>query len=390
MKPVVIIAISVICSVAAVLGVLVAMDMYAVSESKKALAIELERQKVCDRLYDTTGSAQEIELWGICLNYGIIESVNANVELCGISLSDSAGLCRTDKKLEAIRWIEREITINQDFYEPALSQKSDLQAERNGYKQNIEKRQSDFDKKGTLEEEWITKYTNEEIKNWNPIYQECLNMPRVAFDTSSLYNDFCKNTLQKSMDQSCGYSSSTCRMLMSDIMNNEPIWSNVKNIHNEQWSKYEQSCKANPYTDYKTCMCDTGLISTNWVRLCIDNEQDFVLQEMIRIGTEILAEEKRLEEEYSKNKELCLALYPPNLGNSEDNRKYVKCTANGANKTGLDEMNTNYSECKKKEVRTENACYEKLRKDMEEFCKTTVGMSYPEYDQCFGQITKIQ
>ena len=98
MKPVVIIVVSVICSVVAVLGVLVAMDMYAVSESQKA--IELERQKVCDKLYDNTGSLQDIELWGICLNYGIIESVNSDVELCGNSLSDSAGLCKTEKKFK--------------------------------------------------------------------------------------------------------------------------------------------------------------------------------------------------------------------------------------------------------------------------------------------------
>ena len=109
MKPVVIIVVSVICSVVAVLGVLVAMDMYAVSESQKAIAIELERQKVCDKLYDNTGSLQDIELWGICLNYGIIESVNSDVELCGNSLSDYAELCRSEKKLEAIRLIEREI-----------------------------------------------------------------------------------------------------------------------------------------------------------------------------------------------------------------------------------------------------------------------------------------
>ena len=98
MKPVVIIVVSVICSVVAVLGVLVAMDMYAVSESQKA--IELDRQKVCDKLYDNTGSLQDIELWGICLNYGIIESVNSDVELCGNSLSDSAGLCKTEKKFK--------------------------------------------------------------------------------------------------------------------------------------------------------------------------------------------------------------------------------------------------------------------------------------------------
>ena len=339
MKPVVIIALSVICSVVAVLGVLVAMEMYAVNEAQKAVAIELERQKVCDRLYDSTSSVTEIQLWGICINEGIIESVNADVELCGISLSDSTGLCRTDKKLEAIRWIEKEITINQDFYKSVLSQKLHFEEVRNGFKQSIEKRQSDFDKKATLEAEWITKYTNEEIKDWNPIYQECLNMPRVAFDTSSLYNDFCENTLQKSMDQSCGYSSSTCRMLMSDIMNNEPIWSNVKNTNSEQWSKYQQSCKANPYTDYKTCMCETGLVSTNWVRLCIDNEQDFVQKELIRIETEILAEKKRLEEEkrmsdeeYANNKELCLALYPPVNQSTTD---YLSCLEDGINKAWL-------------------------------------------------------
>jgi hypothetical protein len=391
MKPVVIIALSVICSVVAVLGVLVVMEMYAINEANKAVAIELERQKVCDKLYNNTGSLQDIELWGICLNYGIIESVNSDVELCGDSLSDSAGLCKTEKKLEAIRLIEREITLNQDFYKLALSQKSDLQTTKKMYAESIEKVQSDFDKKIVLEEEWVMKYTNQKIKDWNPIYQECLNMPRIAFDTSSLYNDFCENTLQKAMNQSCDYSSGTCRMLISDIMNNEPVWSNVKNIHNEQWSKYQQSCKANPYTDYKTCMCETELISTNWVRYCIDNEQDPVQQEMIRIGTEILAEEKRLEEEKAKNKELCLALYPPELsfGVSENNSKYFKCLAEGANKTWLNEISTDYSKCKGNE-KYENSCYEKLKNNMEEYCKTTVGMSYPEYDECFGEITKIQ
>ena len=181
MKPVVIIAISVICSVAAVLGVLVAMDMYAVSESKKALAIELERQKVCDRLYDTTGSAQEIELWGICLNYGIIESVNADVELCGISLSDSAGLCRTDKKLEAIRWIEREITINQDFYQLALSQKSDLQAERNGYKQSIGIEQ---EKQSRLKADLLNASTEDKIIE---IYNSC-DTPSYKYHSISCVN----------------------------------------------------------------------------------------------------------------------------------------------------------------------------------------------------------
>ena len=338
MKPVVIIAVSVICSVVAVLGVLVVMDMYSINQAQKAVAIELERQKVCDILYDNTGSLRDIELWGICLNYGIIESVNSDVELCGNSLSDSAGLCRTEKKLEAIRLIEREITINPDFYQLVLSQKSDLQTTKKMHAESIDKVQSDFDKKIVLEEEWIMKYTNQKIKDWNPIYQECLNTPKFTFGPA-LYDDFCKNTLEKAM--TCNYSSSVCRMHISDIMNNEPIWSNVKNIHNEQWSKYQKSCEANPNTDYKKCMCDTELISTNWVRLCIDNEHDEVYKELIRIGTEKLAEKNRLEEEkkmseeeYADNKELCLALYPTINQSTTD---YLSCLEDGINKAWFHE-----------------------------------------------------
>jgi hypothetical protein len=270
MKPVFIIAVSVICSVVAVLGVLIAMDMYAVSESQKAVAIELERQKVCDKLYDNTGSLQDIELWGICLNYGIIESVNSDVELCGNSLSDYAGLCRSEKKLEAIRLIEREITINQDFYKLALSQKSDLQTTKNQYTESIEKRQLEFDKKIVFEKDWIMKYTNEPIVDWNPIYQECLNTPKIAFDTTTLYNDFCKNTLQKAMDQSCPYRITTCGSFVTAIMNDMPLWSNVKNTQSELFYSFSSSCKANPNSNYKQCMCDSELDSNAWVKLCKD------------------------------------------------------------------------------------------------------------------------
>jgi hypothetical protein len=55
----------------------------------------------------------------------------------------------------------------------------------------------------------------------------------------------------------------------------------------------------------------------------------------------------------------------------------------------LSKIKNDYSECKKNE-KYENSCYEKLKNNMEEYCKTTVGMSYPEYDECFGEITKIQ
>ena len=60
MKPIVIIAISVGCSVVAVLGVLLGLEMYATNEAQKALAIELERQAVCERLYDNSGSLKGI------------------------------------------------------------------------------------------------------------------------------------------------------------------------------------------------------------------------------------------------------------------------------------------------------------------------------------------
>ena len=53
-------------------------------------------------------------------------------------------------------------------------------------------------------------------------------------------------------------------------MNNDPLWSNVGNTHNEQWNSYSKSCEANGGTDYKKCMCDTELISQKWVELCID------------------------------------------------------------------------------------------------------------------------
>ena len=181
MKPVVIIVVSVICSVVAVLGVLVAMDMYAVSESKKALAIELERQKVCDRLYDTTGSVTDIQLWGICINEGIINSVNADVELCGISLSDSTGLCRTDKKLEAIRWIEREITINQDFYKSVLSQKLHFEEVRNGFKQSIE---IDQEKQFRLKADLLNAATGDKIIE---IYNSC-DTPSYKYHSISCVN----------------------------------------------------------------------------------------------------------------------------------------------------------------------------------------------------------
>ena len=111
MKPVVIIAISVGCSVAAVLGVLVALEMYAVNEAQKAYAIELERQAVCERLYDGYAqSLRDTELWGICINYGISEAVNDEVSdnqavtttTCVHVLSDQHKTPRVSQGLSAL------------------------------------------------------------------------------------------------------------------------------------------------------------------------------------------------------------------------------------------------------------------------------------------------
>ena len=266
MKPVVIIAVSVICSVVAVLGVLVVMDMYAVSESQKALAIELERQKVCDKLYDNTGSLQDIELWGICLNYGIIESVNSDVELCGNSLSDSAGLCRTAKKLEVIRLIEREITINQDFYKLALSQKSDLQTTQKMYAESIEKVQQKIDKLSTdlniaTEDEIIEIYKSCESPSYKYPSVSCINL------LNEITNIICEK--HDADDPTC------FTKTQSDILADKPIRALNPGINH--WNNVVYTCNAsegmslsasNP--EMKQCICryDFGVGTGPWNEIC--------------------------------------------------------------------------------------------------------------------------
>jgi hypothetical protein len=266
MKPVAIIVISVICSVVAVLGVLVVMDMYAVSESQKALAIELERQKVCDKLYDNTGSLQDIELWGICLNYGIIDSVNSDVELCGNSLSDYAELCRTEKKLEAIRLIEREITINQDFYNLALSQKSDLQTTKKMYDESIEKQQSEFDEmkivlKNSSTNELLEIYKSCELPSYKYPSISCINM------LNEITNIICEKT---------DASNPTCfTKTQADIIADKPIRTINSGI--DYWNAVVYTCNVsqgmslsteNP--EMKQCICryDFGNGIGPWHGIC--------------------------------------------------------------------------------------------------------------------------
>ena len=55
----------------------------------------------------------------------------------------------------------------------------------------------------------------------------------------------------------------------------------------------------------------------------------------------------------------------------------------------LSKIKNDYSECKKNE-QYGNGCYNKLKDNMDEYCRNTTGNSYPEYDECFAEITKIQ
>jgi hypothetical protein len=306
MKPVVIIVVSVVCSVVAVLGVLIVMDMYAVSEAQKAYAIEMERQEVCEKLYDNTGSLQDIELWGICINYGIVDSINSDVELCGSSQSYSVELCKIKKELEMIRIVEQEITLDQDFRKEIISHKSDLESYQNQLWGEIQekkaKEKAKSDEKNKLEKNWVMRYTNELMADWNPIYQECMNTNFDVYETTTSHDNFCKNTLGKAMGKTCPYIAPTCRSLVSDIVNGHSLWSTLKNkgSQDELFSSYSKSCKGNLGSDYKECMCSLELVSYSWVNLCkeslesndLENEQHVTNSPSeIKTGTPLTKEE---------------------------------------------------------------------------------------------------
>jgi len=52
-------------------------------------------------------------------------------------------------------------------------------------------------------------------------------------------------------------------------------------------------------------------------------------------------------------------------------------------------IKNDYSECKKNE-QYGNGCYDKLKDNMDEYCRIATGNSFPEYDECFAEILKIQ
>ena len=200
MKPVVIIAISVGCSVVAVLGVLVALEMYAVNEAQKAYAIELERQAVCERLYDGYAqSLRDTELWGICINYGISEAVNEEVSDCGRGTHHTTELCRLDTKILAMKVVDQEITLDTKFKQSFTSNLSNLQESRTTLveQRQIEEQQNQlkFSEMASTETQWKSKYLFVNPTNWYPIYQNCIESEIKHYETEFLHKQFCDDVL---------------------------------------------------------------------------------------------------------------------------------------------------------------------------------------------------
>ena len=281
MKPIVIIAISVGCSVVAVLGVLLGLEMYATNEAQKALAIELERQAVCERLYDNSGSLKGIELWGVCINYGIIEAVNDEILDCGTGNHFQAQMCRMDTKILAMKVVNQEITLDTKFRESFSSDLSSLQKSRNML---IEQRQSEEQQNKIklaemkiLEEEWISKYRLTNPSDWHQIYQECMNSEFEYYETKILHDNFCKyDTLDYVLSGTYHYMSAGRSQMFANIMNDIPIWDNLgSDTGDDKFSSYSKSCRANPQSDYSKCMCANEINSSQWYDLCVGFDESY-------------------------------------------------------------------------------------------------------------------
>ncbi|MGY5139863.1 MAG: hypothetical protein ACW9W9_00500 [Candidatus Nitrosopumilus sp. Bin_571-38] len=269
MKPVIIIAVSVVCSVVAVLGVLTGLEMYAVNESQKALAIELERQEVCNRLYDNSGNLKQIELWGICLNYGIDNSVQSDIESsCG-----TVEMCRVNRELLAINVVDSVIELDEDFRKKFTSQKTELEQIRSSLLEQIELQYTKTQDKKIHEQNWVMKYTDTQLDGWSSIYQECMNSEFDYYETKILHDNFCKKTLLYAVDNTFDYAGLIHQQLMANIMNDIPVWDDVgknvgSNTESDKFSSYSKSCKANPHSDYLECMCVGEINAYQWYDLC--------------------------------------------------------------------------------------------------------------------------
>ncbi len=368
MKPVIIIAIAVVCSVVAVLGVLVGLEQIATIQKQQAYdeyEQELKIQEKIERDYlDFLDSKNrdicvglfgnqmgdiysgEIHIYQYCLQSGFELAVEQETNRCYDSqfpsYSMTCPLSLEIKLIEVLKSIEgftelqlrimddkqtqltQELAIVESSYEdthlvfdidwddPATYEAIQKVAideycrERNVLHPNNEpigscvswqleqdeleeinaqKIQKERERVLSLDSELLDvgdtialyriqsldKYLNSDTSEWSEIYSYCLSTPVKYFEGDHVRGTFCTNILEKASYQTCDYKPYTCQLLLSDIMNNDPLWSNVENIHNETWDSYSKSCKANGGTNYKKCMCDTELISQNWVKLCIDN-----------------------------------------------------------------------------------------------------------------------
>ena len=273
MKPIVIIAISVGCSVAAVLAVLIGIEAYSINEAQKALAIELERQSVCELLFDPNESVRQIELWGICINEGIDESVVAYSLDCGLSTSPNSELCRTDRTLWALQIAYTNIKLDREYLQQITSQKAELEKYRPSVLDRIQisnenNEREILDKKQT-ELDWMSKFMSVSWVSWTEIYEECKSTSIPYYDTKFLRENFCENTLKDAVEKSCTSSSSTCNRIFADIKAGifDPNFQGW-NTQADLFESFSKSCKANPNVRYVDCICGTELDSFEWNKIC--------------------------------------------------------------------------------------------------------------------------
>ena len=316
MKPVVIIAIAVVCSVVAVLGVLVVLEQVAIMQAQQAYdeyqlqQEELEKinRSMCVELYGNSMSiGGESNPYADCLDYGHEvmmkierdECKDNEVLLMATNIERQCELRNDLQYLNAIKTvmeisnedrqiIETEIAemrnelkkLNQEWDEWEQRMDEYRESDENptklpdAFKDLAEKQDPETvivgDQIKLMKQQALEEYLNSDSSEWYEIYSNCLSTPIKYFEQVHVRGTFCTEIIENAWDQTCDYKSTTCQLLLSDIMNNEPLWSNVQNIHNEKWDSYSKSCKANGGTDYKKCMCDTELISQKWVELCID------------------------------------------------------------------------------------------------------------------------
>jgi hypothetical protein len=362
MKPIVIIAVSVVCSVIAVLGVLVILEMYAANESQKAVAIELERQNVCNQLYDNSGTLRELELWGVCINYGIVEVVNDEVSDCGTGSHYSAQMCRMDTKILAMKVVNQEITLDTKFQDSFTKNLNTLQESKNTLfeQRQFEEQQNKikFTEMKILEEEWISKYRLANSSDWHQIYQECVNSEFEYYETEFLHDKFCKyDTLDYVLSGTYHYMPTGRSQMFTNIMNDIPIWDNLgSDSGDDKFSSYSKSCRANPHTDYLECMCANEINSHRWYDLCVGFDESPKISQLITEDSETNYQSYHESEPISV--------------------------------ISLESIKSDYSECKKNE-QYGAGCKDKLKNSMDEFCRMTTN-SHTEYDVCFGEITEIQ